>query len=141
MAFLLALYNGRESDGAMSACDPFFRILCVDDNASMLEALRLGFRKYGFDVVTASHGVDALMQFKANGGNFGTILTDVDMPKMNGLEFIKQVRALGYEGRILVMSGRLSASDLGAYQDYAVSGFLSKPFEISMVATLLLQTD
>jgi len=125
----------------VSKDDPFFRILCVDDNSTMLQMLKLGFGVYGFEVVTASHGIDALRQFQANAGNFATILTDVDMPKMNGLEFIRQVRALGYKGRVLVMSGRLSASDLGAYQDCAVSGFLSKPFEVSMVASLLLQTD
>lgn len=121
--------------------DPFFRILCVDDNPSMLQMLKLGFGVYGFEVTTASHGIDALMQFRANAGNFATILTDNDMPNMNGVEFIKQVRALGYKGRVLVMSGRLTSTACQAYQDLEVSGFLSKPFEISMVATMLLQTD
>jgi len=111
----------------------------VDDNPLLLQTLAVGFTAHDFEVVTASHGIDALMQFQANGGNFAAILTDNDMPRMNGLEFIKQVRAFGYKGRVLVMSGRLSASDCRAYQDYAVSGFLSKPFEISMVATMLMQ--
>ena len=124
-----------------SGNDPFFRILCVDDDPAMRQLVKLGFGDYGFEVVAASNGVEALMQFQADGGNFATILSDHSMPNMNGLEFIKQVRALGYKGRILVMSGRLSASECRAYQDYEVSGFLSKPFEISMVATLLLQTD
>ncbi len=125
----------------MSKDDLFFRILCVDDDPTMLQMLKLGFGVYGFEVITASQGIDALMQFRANAGNFQTILSDNSMPNMNGLEFVKQVRALGYKGRILIMSGRLSASECLAYQDYAVSGFLSKPFEISMVATLLLQSD
>jgi CheY-like chemotaxis protein len=46
-----------------SSDDPFFRILCVDDNSTMLQMLKLGFGVYGFEVVTASHGIDALMQF------------------------------------------------------------------------------
>jgi len=126
----------------MPATDnPFFRILCVDDNAALLQTLALGFRAYGFEVVTASHGIDALMQFRAHNGSFATVLSDVDMPTMNGLEFIKQVRALGYKGRVLVMSGRFSASACQAYQDLEVSGFLSKPFDIGMVATMLLQAD
>ena len=107
----------------------------------LLQTLAVGFTAYGFEVVTASHGIDALMQFQAHDGNFAAILTDNDMPKMNGPALVKNLRALDYRGRILVMSGRLTASDGRAYQDYAVSGFLSKPFEISMVATMLMQAD
>ena len=45
------------------------------------------------------------------------------MPKINGLEFVKSVRALDCKGRILVMSGHLSTSECRAYQEYVVSGF------------------
>jgi CheY-like chemotaxis protein len=125
----------------VSTIDPFFRLLCVDDNLELLQALRRGFGAYGFEVVTAKHGVDALMQFQAYSGNFSTILTDVNMPTMDGIALVKCLRALGYRGQILIMSGGLTVSDGRAYQDYAVSGFLSKPFEISMVATMLMQAD
>jgi DNA-binding response OmpR family regulator len=119
----------------------FFRLLCVDDNPALLQALALGFRAHGFEVVTASHGIDALTQFQAHAGNFAAILTDNDMPHMSGPAFVKMVRSLGYRGRILVMSGRLTVADGRAYQDLGVNGFLHKPFEIGMVATLLLYTD
>ena len=120
---------------------PLPRILCVDDDPTFLQALALGFKAYHFEVVTASNGIDALMQFQAHAGNFAAILTDNDMPKMNGSTLVKNLRALGYRGRVLVMSGRLSASDCQAYQDYAISGFFHKPFEVSMVSTMLLQAD
>ena len=123
----------------VSKNDPFFRLLCVDDNPIMLQALVLGFKAYGFEVVTALHGVDALIRFQAFAGNFAAILTDNDMPTMNGLALVKYLRALGYRGQILVMSGRLTVSDGRAYQELEVTGFLSKPFEISMVATMLMQ--
>lgn len=125
----------------MSKDAPFFRLLCVDDNPLLLQTLAMGFRAYGFEVVTASHGTDALMQFQAHAGNFGAILTDHDMPNMNGLALVKHLRALDYRGRVLVMSGRLTASDGRAYQDHAISGFLYKPFEISMAATMLMQAN
>jgi DNA-binding response OmpR family regulator len=121
--------------------DSFFRLLCVDDNAMLLQTLAMGFRSYGFDVVTAAHGIDALIQFQAHDGKFGAVLTDHDMPKMNGPALVKKLRALDYRGRILVMSGRITAADGLAYQDLKVSGFLSKPFEIDMMATMLLQSD
>jgi two-component system cell cycle sensor histidine kinase/response regulator CckA len=121
--------------------DSFPRLLVVDDNPMLLQTLAVGFRACGFEVVTASHGIDALMQFQAHAGDFAAILTDTDMPKMNGPTLVKNLRALDYRGRILVMSGRMSVSDAREYQDLQVSGFLSKPFEVSMVSTMLLQTD
>ena len=48
--------------------DPFFRILCVEDNRPFQQMLKIALRNYGFEVVTASHGIDALMQYKAHGG-------------------------------------------------------------------------
>ena len=126
----------------MSSPDaPFSRILLVDDNPMLLQTLAVGFRSYGFEVVMASNGIEALMQFQAHAGNFAAILTDNDMPKMDGSTLVKNLRALDYRGRILVMSGRLSVSDGRAYRDLQVSGFLSKPFEISMGVTMLMQAD
>ena len=122
-----------------SGNDPFFRILCVDDDPAMRQLVKLGFGVYGFEVIAASNGIEALMQFQANGGNFALILTENAMPKMNGLELVKSVRAHDFKGRILVMSENLSTSDCRAYRGYKVNGFLSKPFEIIEVATMLLQ--
>jgi two-component system cell cycle sensor histidine kinase/response regulator CckA len=121
--------------------DPFFRILCVEDNPSLQGALKMGLRKYGFDVITASHGIDALLQYKAHGGTFGAIVTDNDMPQMNGPEFVRSVREMGFRGRIVVMSGHFKPDDLRAYHDHAISGFFHKPFEMELLATMLLQAN
>lgn len=115
--------------------------MCVDDNVQMLTALQIGLGLYGFEIITASHGIDALMQYKAHSGNFSAIVTDNDMPHMNGLEFVRSVREIGFKGRIVVISGHLKAERLQAYQDYAISGFFHKPFETSLLATMLLQSD
>lgn len=119
----------------------FFRVLCVDDNVQMLTVLKIGLGLYGFEVTTASHGIDALMQYKAHLGDFSAVVTDNDMPNMNGLEFVRSLREMGFKGRIVVMSGRLNVEDLKAYQDYAISGFFHKPFETGLLATMLLQAD
>ena len=125
----------------MSKDNPLFRLLCVDDNASLLQTLAMGFRVYGFEVITASHGIDALMQFEAHSGDFVAVLTDTDMPGMNGPALVKSLRALDYRGQILVMSGHWTTVNHRAYEDLAVNGFLQKPFEISMVAAMLMQAD
>jgi CheY-like chemotaxis protein len=116
-----------------------FRILCVEDNPSLQGTLKMGLGKYGFEVVTASDGRDALVQYQAHGGNFGAIVTDNDMPQMNGLEFVRSVRKIGFKGRIVVMSGNFKPEDLRAYHDHAISGFFHKSFEMDLLATMLLQ--
>ena len=116
-------------------------MLIVDDNAELLRTLRIGFAAYDFEVITATHGIDALMRFQAQNEDIDVILTDNEMPRMNGLGLIQKVRALGFKGRILVMSGNLSSEEARSYFDCEVTGFLNKPFEISMVATLLTQRD
>jgi CheY-like chemotaxis protein len=125
----------------VSKDDHFFRILCVDDNPSLLRALKMGLEAYGFEVVTASQGMDALIQYKTHGGDFGAIVTDNDMPHMNGLELVRSLREIGFKDRIVVMSGHFKPGELRAYHDHAVSGFFHKPFEVSLLATMLLQAD
>jgi two-component system cell cycle sensor histidine kinase/response regulator CckA len=121
--------------------DPFFRILCVEDNPALQWALKMGLRKYGFEVIMASHGTDALIQYKAHGGKFGAVVTDNAMPHMNGRELVRSLRKMGFKGRIVVMSGHFKPEDLRAYHDHAVSGFFHKPFEMDLLATMLLQTN
>ena len=89
----------------------------------------------------ACNGFEALTQFQTHLGEFSAILTDNEMPHMNGLEFIRSVREIGYKGRIVVMSGNFKPKDLMAYQTHAISGFFHKPFDIGLLATMLLQTD
>jgi CheY-like chemotaxis protein len=121
----------------MTALPPL-RILCVDDNVQMQSVLKIGLEMYGFEVITASHGIEALMQFKVHSGDFSAVVTDNDMPHMGGLEFVRSVREIGFKGRIVVISSHLKTEDLRVYQDYAISGFFHKPFEISIVATMLM---
>ena len=103
-----------------------------------LKVLVLGLEAYNFEVVSAIHGDDALAKFHSSSGKFDAVLTDHDMPGMNGLQFVRSLRALGFGGRVVVMSGRLTVSDCRVYHDFAVSGFFQKPFSVSMVAELLL---
>ena len=96
--------------------DSFPRLLVVDDNPQLLHTLALGFRAQDFKVVTASHGADALVQFHAHHGEFMAVLTDNEMPGMCGSVLITHLRALDYQGQILVMSGNWTPAYHREYQ-------------------------
>jgi len=107
----------------------------------MLFVLKIGLERHGFEVITASDTIDALMKVKAHSGDFCAMVTDHDMPEMNGLELARSVRNIGFKGRIAVMSGRLKVEDLRAYKGLGISGFFHKPFEVGSLAAMLLQAN
>jgi len=67
-------------------------ILAVDDSASMRQMVTFTLKGAGHDVVEAIDGVDALE--KAKSKNVDLVLTDVNMPRMDGISLIKELRAL-----------------------------------------------
>jgi len=67
-------------------------IMTVDDSASLRQMISLVLRGGGYEVVEAVDGFDALSKLK--GKELHLFLTDINMPKMNGLEFTRQVRAM-----------------------------------------------
>ena len=67
-------------------------ILAVDDSASMRQMVRYTLESAGYTVVQAADGVEALELAKANPADL--VLTDVNMPRMDGLTLVRELRAL-----------------------------------------------
>ncbi len=107
-----------------------FRILLVDDEPIVRLTIRsLGdWKSHGFEIVhEASDGVDALESFKLP-GNVDIVLTDISMPKMNGIELIKNIRELDKNMPIIVLS---------AYNDYQ---FVREAFKLG-IQDYILKSD
>lgn len=67
------------------------KALIVDDSFTMRNMVSLALEDENFEVVTAEDGVDALE--KAKGKKFDVVVTDINMPNMDGLELIEKLRA------------------------------------------------
>ncbi len=67
-------------------------ILVVDDSASMRQIIRMALKGVGYEVVEANDGKDALQ--KLDGSKFHLIISDVNMPNMDGLSFVKAAKLL-----------------------------------------------
>ncbi len=79
------------------------QVLLIDDNRDGLLARRLILEELGFRVQTADTGEEGLKLFQ--GSSFDVVVTDFKMPRMNGDEFIRRVRAMNPAARVILLSG------------------------------------
>lgn len=105
-------------------------ILAVDDSPSVRRMVSMTLREAGFDVVEAEDGQDGLDKAAARGRAFDAVITDQNMPRMDGLSFIRALRqqAFGQGVPIIVLSTD-SQDDLKAQARAAGAlGWMVKPF-------------
>jgi two-component system chemotaxis response regulator CheY len=104
-------------------------ILAVDDSASMRQMIKLTLRNAGYEVIEAGDGQQALTQARQNA--FHMILTDLNMPVMDGMVFIRELRKLpAYMGVPIVFV--TTESDAEKKQQAKAAGataWITKPFQ------------
>jgi two-component system chemotaxis response regulator CheY len=103
-------------------------ILAVDDSASMRQMVRYTLEAAGYKVVQAADGVEAL-EF-ARSGAADLVLTDVNMPRMDGLTLVRELRALeGYRFTpMLVLTTEAGPEAKQRGKQAGATGWIVKPF-------------
>lgn len=103
-------------------------ILAVDDSNSMRQMVSFTLKQAGHDVTEAADGVEALELAKKS--SFNLVISDVNMPKMDGLTLIKHLRTLpSYKFTPLLMLTTESGSDKKQEGKAAgATGWIVKPF-------------
>jgi PAS domain S-box-containing protein len=106
-------------------------ILVVDDDAAIRDIAGDILGKHGYSVLTGADGVEAVTLFKAHPGEFSLVITDIDMPRLDGVALAHALHLLQPDLPIIAMSG-LSDSvhgtpDLPA-AEAGFQGFIQKPF-------------
>ena len=104
------------------------KILAVDDSASMRQMVSFTLKSAGHDVVEAVDGVDALA--KAQGQKFDLVVSDVNMPNMDGITLIAELRKLpSLKFTPMLMLTTESAGDKKQQGKAAgATGWIVKPF-------------
>jgi two-component system, chemotaxis family, chemotaxis protein CheY len=108
-------------------------IMTVDDSASIRQMVSFTLSGAGYQVVEATDGKDALAKLKANAVDM--LITDLNMPNIDGIELIKQVRAQGQYKFIPILMLTTESQDSKKQLGKAAgaSGWIVKPFNATQL--------
>jgi two-component system chemotaxis response regulator CheY len=113
------------------------KILVVDDSATIRETLNVTLSDAGYMVSMAKDGADALTMVAAD--EFDLLMTDLNMPNMDGLQFISAVRKNTSKRftPIIIISGDPKEQRMSECLSAGASGYLQKPFKQTQVLGIL----
>jgi two-component system chemotaxis response regulator CheY len=111
-------------------------ILTVDDSASVRQAIRIALTGAGYSVSEAVNGAEGLA--KAEGGGFDMIITDLNMPVMDGLTMIRELRSRGKAVGVPIVFLSTESEDGAKQQAKAAgaTGWMTKPFEADQLVRI-----
>lgn len=112
----------------MSRPVPPARVLVVDDDRAVRESLRRSLAFNGYDVHLASDGAEALAGIGAVAPD--VVVMDVMMPKLDGLEATRALRAAGNDVPVIVLTARDAVGDRVEGLDAGADDYLTKPFAL-----------
>lgn len=115
-----------------------FKILVVDDDAGLRLSIKSAFSGHGkFDVYEAFDGINAMEKIKSPGSKFDIVILDVDMPRLNGLETLKQIKEFDPGIIVLMLTAHATLHDaVNAVKDGAYN-YLSKPVSSEEILALI----
>jgi DNA-binding NtrC family response regulator len=115
-------------------------IMVVDDEANIRNLLYGVLTEQGFQVSLARDGQDAWNKMRSR--HFALLITDIDMPRLDGIKLLQKMKKNKRREKVLVMTGRCMQDGDLDFEFPKVYGLLRKPFRISVfiktVASILL---
>ena len=104
-------------------------VLVVDDDPVILKLLEVNFSMEGFDVLSAVDGVDGLERARVDRPDI--VVTDIMMPRMNGIELLEAMRADPdiADIPVILLSAKAMTDDVRAGLDAGADDYITKPFE------------
>lgn len=109
------------------------RVLYLDDNDFVRDGFCSVFSVKGWSCESASNGIDALSRLTFWPESIDFLITDHQMAGMNGLEFVRRVRATDFKGKIMVYSTMLRAEEQAAYQELNVDAIIPKTGNVNRI--------
>jgi len=108
----------------------------VDDDAEVRAVVRASLHHLGYDVEDVADADSALTVLKAQAADFDLLLTDVMMPRMDGISLLRKVRAFAPGLPVVLFSGHVTEEDLWLPDLHDVP-LLTKPFSLATLCAVV----
>jgi len=106
------------------------RVLVVDDEQPLRDALERALKVEHYEVETAEGGAEALERMKNGGHGIDAVVLDVLMPDVDGLEVCRRLRNSGDKTPVLMLTARVEVEDRIAGLDAGADDYVTKPFDL-----------
>lgn len=113
------------------------RVLLVDDEPAIREAVSCTLEASGYQVFTAEDGTDALALYHQRQSEIDIVLTDISMGQMDGVTLSRALKRLNPKVRIIVSSGHFHKDNVTILEGLGIHAFLDKPYPADKLLRLL----
>jgi len=114
-------------------------ILVVDDEESVRMLAKRMLNKLGHEVALACDGVEALDEFERGPEGIDLVVLDMTMPRMDGQETFRRLRAVNPEVRVVLSSGYNEQDATNRFAGKGLAGFIQKPYTLEELAAVVQQ--
>ena len=116
------------------------KLLFVEDEEDLITIIEDTLRKLQSNFLTARNGEEALKVLE-NNTNIDAVITDINMPLMNGIELVEQMNKRGLTIPVIVMSAHTKAEYIDKAKALGVKNYLLKPFDFIKFIDLIVEME
>ena len=114
------------------------KLLFVEDEEDLLQIIDDTLKKLNLNFETAKNGEEALKILERS-DDIDYVITDINMPVMNGLDMIKIIKEKQYDVGVVIMSAHTETEYITKAEEYGVEDYLLKPFDFIKFIDLMTQ--
>jgi PAS domain S-box-containing protein len=140
--FLPIQDDGSDGDESLRQVSPASwqgsgTILLVEDEEQIRQVARILLKELGFKLIEASNGKEALEQYRNNAAEITLVVTDMDMPVMDGYQLFRELNNINPELPVIISSGFGDADITSRIAEGEIAGFLNKPYRFDQLRDVL----
>jgi CheY-like chemotaxis protein len=114
-------------------------ILLIDDEPMVTDICEMMIKRLGHKVLKAHSGLEGIETYMAHKTGIDLIISDFNMPGMNGQEVVNTLRIMGHDVKVLLSSGGLSAAEEEKVFVNGFNGFLKKPYSMTALSNKIAE--